>query len=457
MSHMNKVLLSFLGAAALNVAGCAVMDKDDDFVYQGAVEELSVRNAYYSLENIVREKNVLYVGASAVEITPQKNAYLAGFQVGRKSTGVNDELFARSVVLSYNDTTIAFVSLDLIGFMNENVDDVRCLVSQIKGSNIDEVIISSTHTHSGPDTVGMWGPGFIVLPVGSGLDEDYMKFLYDKIVESVYRAAKEQKKARLFYASKEVSADKKISRNIHKELADDIDRTLNVVEAVDDSGKSIVVIANYGCHPEALSRNNTEFSSDFVGVLRDELEKKCGGTAVFLQGSIGCLVSVDVDDEKWKKTKYGLKEMYRIGKSLADEVELCLKTKKECVKPEIKVQRDDFLVPVENWLFQFANDVGLVAKRDFCGSVKTEMVFVDIGGVIQMMTVPGEISPSLGKKLKEYMNADQKIIIGLGQDETGYVPENFEHHALGYERTMSPGPKTRDLLLEHGKNLTKKK
>lgn len=447
-------LLSIIAGTFLS--GCSVVDKGDKFVYPKVVYELESRNNYYSLENIMREKNALYVGVSAVEITPQNDEYLAGFQVGRKSDGVLDELFARTVILSYNDTTVALVSLDLIGFMNENVDDVRYLVQQIKGCDIAEVIVSSTHTHAGPDTIGMWGPGLLVIPTGSGLCEDYMKFLYDKIIESVYRAAQSQKKAKLCYASKEVSADKKISRNIHKELSDDVDRTLSVLQAVDDDGKTLTTIVNYGCHPEALSRENTTFSSDFVGPLRVKLENNYGCTAVFLQGSIGCLVSVDVDDKKWGDVEYDLREMQRIGSSLADEVVDCLKTKKECVEPKITTHREEFLVPVDNWLFQFANNVGLVAKRDFNGCAKTEMVLFDIGGKIQMMTVPGEISPSLGKKLKEYMSADQKIIINLGQDELGYVPENYNHPALGYERTMSLGPSTRDLILEHGKSLANK-
>ncbi len=455
MMAFKSSLLGIIAGSLL--AGCAVVDKSDKFVYPQIINELESRNSHYSLENIVLEKNQLYAGASSVEITPTSNEYLAGFQVGRKSDYVLDELFARTIVLSYNDKTVAIVSLDLIGFMNENVDDLRYLVSRIKGQNIDEIIISSTHTHSGPDTIGMWGPGLIVIPTGSGLCEEYMKFLYDKIVESVYLAAKDMKKAKLFYASKEVSADKKISRNIHPELSDDVDRVLNTVHAVDEDNKTIALIANYGCHPEALSRDNTKISSDFVGVLRNELEKKYGGISIFLQGSIGCLVSVDVDDKKWGDFDYDQQEMQRIGKTLADEVVDCLKTKKECGAPSINVSREDFLVPVENWLFRFANNIRLVAKRDFDGYVKTEMVLVDIGGKIQMLTVPGEISPSLGEKLKEFLSAEQKMVVGLGQDELGYIPDDFYHPALNYERKMSPGQSAKNIIIDAGRKLCKNK
>lgn len=453
-SLTHKSLWGIVTASLVNIlAGCSVLDKGDKFVYPKIVRELESRNQYYSLENKVREKDTLYVGASVVEITPQADEYIAGFQVGRKSDGVLDELSARTLVLSYNDTTIALVSLDLIGFMNENLDDVRYLVKNIKGNDLDEVIVASTHTHAGPDTIGMWGPGLIVIPIGSGLCEDYMKFLYDKIVESVYRAAKDMKKARLFYASKEVSADKKISRNIRKGFEQSIDRELGVLQFVDEQEQTIATVVNYSCHPEALSNWNTAFSSDFVGPLRDEVEKMQGGTAIFFNGSIGGLISVDVDDNKWSDVEYGKQEMHRIGKALANEVEVCLKMKKVCSQPKIRVYREDFLLPIENWLFEFANDVGLVAKRDFDGSAKTEMVLVDIGGRVQMMTMPGEVTSVIGRRMKQMMSGEVNLGIGLGQDELGYVLDDYNNPAFSYERTMSLGPSASYHIIEQGKKL----
>ena len=63
------------------------------------------------------------------------------------------------------------------------MQDIREVVSRIQGNFVNNIIISSTHTHSGPDTIGLWGPGLPFFPLSSGLDENYMRFLYDKIVD----------------------------------------------------------------------------------------------------------------------------------------------------------------------------------------------------------------------------------------------------------------------------------
>src|SRR3990167_4981726 len=97
---MKKNMFSIVGAGLLSLfSGCSSIDKDSKFVYPDVVQNLEHRNRHYSLENVVMQKDVLYAGASAVKITPQNNVYLAGFRSNRKSVGVDDDLFARCVVL----------------------------------------------------------------------------------------------------------------------------------------------------------------------------------------------------------------------------------------------------------------------------------------------------------------------------------------------------------------------
>ena len=55
-----------------------------------------------------------------------------------------------------------------------NVERVR---EQLPG--FDYVLVSSTHNHEGPDTLGLWGPN----PFQSGVDPDYLKQVEDGIVD----------------------------------------------------------------------------------------------------------------------------------------------------------------------------------------------------------------------------------------------------------------------------------
>jgi hypothetical protein len=126
---------------------------------------------------------VLEAGFGEADITPavadKKPVYMAGFGNNRKATGVHDPLFARAVVLRKGDVKIALVSIDVVGFFYPNVQRVR---KELKGFRY--VLVSSTHNHEGPDTLGLWG----ATTFQSGVDPDYMKTVEKQIVKAVTAA-----------------------------------------------------------------------------------------------------------------------------------------------------------------------------------------------------------------------------------------------------------------------------
>lgn len=433
MKKLSNLLASLVVASSV---GCKVIADGQKFVYPSVVSSIESRNKNFSLEGIVRENNVLYAGAGVVEITPYTEQFLAGYHHDRKNDVVLDELFSRCVVLSHNNKTVAFVSVDLLGLMNENVLDVRELVSKIKGNYVDEVIIASTHTHSAPDTVGLWGPRFLPFFMKSGVDEQYMSFVYDKIVESVYSAAKNVRPASLLHGSKQVSKDLHISKN--KRDKSSIDRELSVLQVVGQDKKNIAIISNYACHPEVLECSC--LSSDFVGDFNAAVEQKLGGVSVFLNGAIGGLVTVDVVRGKRRYHVGLVEEKERIGRVLAGEVVDVVSRAVSCKKKDLVFYRKDFFVKLDNFFFGLANDLGVIAKRDYDGYLKTEVCRVDVGDV-QFVGVPGEIFPNVGLAVKEKMSGKSKFVVGLANDELGYImrADDFKKKLYSYERSMSVG------------------
>ena len=79
-------------------------------------------------------------------------AWIAGFGNGRAASGVMDPQWARTIALRYNETTIAIVALDCVGFFWEDIERVREMVADI---DVDYVVVSSTHTHEARDTMGL--------------------------------------------------------------------------------------------------------------------------------------------------------------------------------------------------------------------------------------------------------------------------------------------------------------
>ena len=66
------------------------------------------------------------------------------------------------------------------------------------------------------------------------------------------------------------------------------DDTLIVGRVTAASGRTLATLANYACHPTTLAWNNTLVSPDFVGAMRETIERATGdGPALFLQGASG--------------------------------------------------------------------------------------------------------------------------------------------------------------------------
>ena len=109
-----------------------------------------------------REPSVLEAGFGEVDITPaigRKPVYLAGFGQNRKATKVHDPITARAVVLGHGKDRVALVSADVVGLFLPSVERVRAKLPGFK-----YVLVSATHNHEGPDTLGLWGPS----PLKSG-------------------------------------------------------------------------------------------------------------------------------------------------------------------------------------------------------------------------------------------------------------------------------------------------
>jgi hypothetical protein len=137
----------------------------------------------YALLASARPAFALDAAAAKVDISPDlktEKVLMAGFgAVGRKPAGIHDPLYARILVLREGGVTAAVVGLDLLGFTRNDVSDLRKLAGfDVPGRSL---FLSSTHTHSGPDTLGLWGP---IIGV-SGVNLKYHARLKAKIADAL--------------------------------------------------------------------------------------------------------------------------------------------------------------------------------------------------------------------------------------------------------------------------------
>ncbi|MFX1328642.1 MAG: neutral/alkaline non-lysosomal ceramidase N-terminal domain-containing protein [Promethearchaeota archaeon] len=399
----------------------------------------------------------LMAGAYSLPITPMttpegipihpdgSQVYLAGFGSfgSRPASTVHDDIYARCLILNYGGTTIVFVALDLIGFMIDQVDLVREELESLYGIEADNVIIACTHTHSGPDTLGLWNSW----DPAPGVNWPYMNYIRNQILECVGNAYLNMEKASVRFASTSVPGLMKNSRDPGRVYPD-----LEVMKVDNRRGKTIATMINYAGHPEVLWSDNLELTADYVGYLCDKVEEKLGGVAVFMNGALGGMITPDTDEHTFDKAK-------EIGHTLAYATIRALKSRRSYAwgtfiprwKGTFEVEKQTFEVPLENIDFFYAMLGGILYRTDPwyklpslefpMGTIMTEVNVITIGKA-QMITMPGEVLPSIGYRLKEVMTGKFNFQIGLANDELGYIIPADEWNPDEYEESMSVGVQT---------------
>src|SRR6185436_18967814 len=65
------------------------------------------------------------------------------------------------------------------------------------------------------------------------------------------------------------------------------DDTVLVARVTDETGRLLATVVNYACHPTTLAWENSLISPDYIGAMREVVEKETGVPCVFLQGASG--------------------------------------------------------------------------------------------------------------------------------------------------------------------------
>jgi hypothetical protein len=90
------------------------------------------------------------------------------------------------MVITSGSRRIAVVGVDLLGVMREDVDWIK---RGLPGFANGDVFVCASHTHAGPDLIGLWG--YYLL--SSGRDRDYLVQLRAAVAAAVAEAALEAK------------------------------------------------------------------------------------------------------------------------------------------------------------------------------------------------------------------------------------------------------------------------
>ncbi len=416
----------------------------------------------YSLDLHVSSTNAailskpLRVGFSRLKINPDlsnkdRPIYVAGFGQNRRATGIHDDLWAIASVLDDGVSRVAFVSLDAIGFFHDDVARVRRQLA--RDWNLTYVAIFSTHNHSTPDVMGLWGPDYL----HTGVNQRYLESVRAACANVVGMAVSNLQPARV--AFHEIPTDPAgLEADSRKPIV--FDPNIRLIRFVaTDSTNTLGSIIAWADHPETPWSANTELTADFCGYLRDTIENGVtvegkrivsghGGIHLYVNGAIGGLMttspSVTVRDpfleRDFKEPSHD--KARALGRQLASRIEPFFEEPVDGFTNRLPIGIDARTIelPLYNKVFLLAGYLGLL-DRGYVRwrTLRSEVALLTLGET-SIACIPGEIYPEIVNggierapggdfpvepievpPIRDLMPGKVKFVFGLANDEVGYL------------------------------------
>ncbi len=219
----------------------------------------------------------LLAGTARVEITPDPGVELMGYGARKGvATGVHDPLHARALALNSPEDRVSGVILvvaDLCLMTPDQAGAIRSRISERVGVTPASVLVSCTHTHSGPDT-----------GLGSRMTQREEPGYVADLMESLVLAGCQAWESLEPATSRWLRTEAHIGMN-RRRADGPINPDVLVLHVRSPTRETRAVLYQYGCHGTVLGHENLEISADWAGVASARIEAATGGTALFLLGA----------------------------------------------------------------------------------------------------------------------------------------------------------------------------
>jgi len=265
-------------------------------------------------------------GVDRQDITPPVGIYhrMWGAALHDRSTGVHRPLTATALYLanarglhSAADVRVA-IAVDLCLLRPAEMAELLGKLRAATGLEEEQLLVFFSHTHA----AGLMERGRAALP-GGELIGPYLDSLAEKLAAAVQRARGRAAPAVIVYGTGRSSLA--ANRDYFDAARDryvcgfnpegETDDTAVVARVTHEDGSTLATVVNYACHPTTLAWQNTLISPDYVGAMRQVIERATGAPCLFLQGASGDLGprdgfvgSVEVADRNGRQLGYAVLE-----------------------------------------------------------------------------------------------------------------------------------------------------
>lgn len=409
----------------------------------------------------------LQAAAATASLVADDAMVIAGGILPATCAEQEGELQATALLISA-DQPVCLVSCDVLAITRDLADEAALRVADECGVPFENVLITATHTHHAPSTVRVHA---------YGREEAFCRRLVDGIVSAARQARSRLEdaadrpnecEAELLYAlgqeatvgqnSRWLMADGQISWTGHDASQmvrptgpHDPDLPVLVLRrpaqgmGPEPAGAVVGALFCHATHNIGTHRADTAVRSPgFLGLAAQELGRKIGAPCLFFPGAFGSshrLESPDPREATLRVVTAVNEAMTRLRPALAGPV-VGLKRPFTCrVRSFDEAQADrDVRRWCETW---FSREGAAEVVRVFAAmrrelasrsgsSFDTWLQVIRLGEVA-IVGIPGEMFGSLGLQIRRRSPFRETFVVGLANDEVGYIPDRQAYELGGYQ------------------------
>jgi hypothetical protein len=417
----------------------------------------------------------LKVGAAAIDVTPLTFPVLVnGNMQSHSAKKATSKLHARAIVVDDGRERLAIVVVDSCMMPRPLLDEAKQLASQRTKIKPDRMLISATHTHTAPSSMGC---------LGTDADPTYVPYLREKLAEAIAAAEANLEPARVGWAVKNAAEYTALRRwilrpdrigtdpfgnptiratmhaganwdNVTGESGPE-DPDLSLICFQSAKGRPIAALANFSMHyfsgVEALN-------ADYFGMFCEGLEKRIGKpvdanappfVAVMSHGCSGDIWRRDYTKPAPTKEEQPTIESYtqgllNIAQSAYESIEYLANADVAMAEARLELK---YRVPDKQrleWAKRIVEAMGdrlpktseeiYAREQVFLHERQSTQVVVQALriGDIAIASTPTETYALTGLKIKLQSPLAKTMVIELANGGDGYIPPPEQHRLGGY-------------------------
>lgn len=363
------------------------------------------------------------IGYDKLDITPSYPVRIAGYNRKEKSKGCLDPIEINSIFIKNNEEYISISLLDSIIIEDSVIEPVKEKLLKEYGLKKDNIIIGCIHSHSAP---AYFKPFFEDVQIEKGLQNE----LINLISTSIMNAHSKLQEVSIKIKQSEI-VGMYGNRNQKEGYSD---KSITRFECY-QGNEILYTLMSLACHPTILNGNNLLLSADLIGFIRKKYYEKFNNPCLIANGCCG-----DVSTRFYRKSS-GVEELERVSNNIINQLDQYIELdysintlKSSIVTNEYTYNANDDFINSELEHLKNKDDATSkmlyntlnIKKQRAPMTLKLTSHIVDLGDVI-IITLPGDITSPLGKRLKEAFPNKLIITIGYCENYSNYFVCNEDY------------------------------